>query len=125
MGDTLNVVNSPFTVTDPEAVPELPLWKQPEMIELAQQLGKMLLIGGLVLYLVLGVVRPSLKRMNQPAPPLLAEPTDEQEEPPMVTVKPNPQISQHEQNLAVARQLARDDPKLVANVVRQWVAGHE
>ena len=73
-GDTLNVVNSPFTVTDPEAVPELPLWKQPEMIELAQQLGKMLLIGGLVLYLVLGVVRPSLKRMNQPAPPLLAEP---------------------------------------------------
>ena len=57
-GDTLNVVNSPFTVTDPEAVPELPLWKQPEMIELAQQLGKMLLIGGLVLYLVLGVLRP-------------------------------------------------------------------
>jgi flagellar M-ring protein FliF len=43
----------------------------------------------------------------------------------MIAVKPNPQISQHEQNLAVARQLARDDPKLVANVVRQWVAGHE
>jgi len=124
-GDTLNVVNSPFTVTDPEAVPELPLWKQPEMIELAQQLGKMLLIGGLVLYLVLGVLRPSLKRMNQPAPPLLADATDDEDEPPMIAVKPNPQISQHEQNLAVARQLARDDPKLVANVVRQWVAGHE
>jgi flagellar M-ring protein FliF len=43
----------------------------------------------------------------------------------MVAVKPNPQISKHEQNLAAARQLARDDPKLVANVVRQWVAGHE
>ena len=57
-GDTLNVVNSPFTVTDQEAVPELPLWKQPEMIELAQQLGKNVLIGGLVLYLVLGVLRP-------------------------------------------------------------------
>jgi flagellar M-ring protein FliF len=124
-GDTLNVVNSPFTVTDPEAVPELPLWKQPEMIELAQQLGKVLLISGLVLYLVLGVVRPSLKRMNQPAPPLLTDSTEDEVEPQLVAVKPNPQISKHEQNLATARQLARDDPKLVANVVKQWVAGHE
>ncbi|WON73607.1 flagellar basal-body MS-ring/collar protein FliF [Nitrosospira sp. Is2] len=124
-GDTLNVVNSPFTVTGPEAVPELPLWKQPEMIELAQQLGKSLLIGGLVLYLVLGVLRPSLKRMNQPPPPLLAESADDQDEPPMMTMKPNPQISKHEQNLAVARQLAKDDPKLVASVVKQWVAGRE
>ena len=74
-GDTLNVVNSPFTVTDPETVPELPLWKQPEMIELAQQLGKML-IGGLVLYLVLGVLRPSLKRHQPAAPPLLTDTTE-------------------------------------------------
>ena len=29
------------------------------------------------------------------------------------------------EKLALARQLARDDPKMVANVVKQWVAGHE
>ena len=39
-GDTLNVVNSPFTDMETESMPELPLWKQPEMIELAKQIGK-------------------------------------------------------------------------------------
>ncbi|MBA4141904.1 MAG: flagellar M-ring protein FliF [Nitrosospira sp.] len=122
-GDTLNVVNSPFTEIQPEAMPELPVWKQPEMVELAHQLGKTLLIAGLILYLVLGVLRPALKRMNQP-PPSLEVQTDEQPAPAVTPViKQAPQISQHEQNLALARQLAKDDPKLVANVVKQWVTG--
>jgi flagellar M-ring protein FliF len=125
-GDTLNVVNSHFTGVEREAVPELPLWKQPEVIELAQQIGKTLLIGGLILYLVLGVLRPSLKRINQPEPPLLAESgTDEQHVQPVPALKPAPQPSEYEQRLTLARQLAKKEPKLVANVVKQWVAGHE
>lgn len=125
-GDTLNVVNSHFTGVEREAAPELPLWKQPEVIELAQQIGKTLLIGGLILYLVLGVLRPSLKRINQPEPPLLAEPeTDEQHVQPVPALTPAPQPSEYEQRLALARQLAKKEPKLVANVVKQWVAGHE
>jgi flagellar M-ring protein FliF len=125
-GDTLNVVNSHFTGVGREAAPELPLWKQPDVIELAQQIGKTLLIGGLILYLVLGVLRPSLKRINQPEPPLLAEPeTDEQHVQPVPALKPAPQPSEYEQRLTLARQLAKKEPKLVANVVKQWVAGHE
>ena len=127
-GDTLNVVNSPFTDTEEEALPEPPLWKQPEMIELAQQIGKNLLIAGLILYLVLGVLRPMLKRANQPPAPLLTETTEDKEELPVQPVpilKPaSPQYSLYEENLAFARQLARDDPKVVANVIKQWVAGH-
>ena len=106
--------------------PELPLWKQPEVIELAQQLGKTLLIGGLILYLVLGVLRPSLKRLNPPQSPLLTEPqTDDQDAQPVPALKPAPQPSEYEQRLTLARQLAKKEPKLVANVVKQWVAGHE
>ncbi len=127
-GDTLNVVNSPFSEMHQEIAPELPLWKQPEMIELAQQAGKNLLIGGLVLYLVLGVLRPMLKRTNQPPVPLLTEPGEEKEDQPVQpapALKQVPQFSQYEQNLAFARQLARDDPKVVANVVKHWVTGNE
>lgn len=127
-GDTLNVVNSPFTDTEEEALPELPLWKQPEMIELAQQIVKNLLIAGLILYLVLGVLRPMLKRANEPPAPLLTEAAEDKEELPVQPVpvlKPaSPQYSQYEENLAFVRQLARDDPKVVANVIKQWVAGH-
>jgi flagellar M-ring protein FliF len=127
-GDTLNVVNSPFTDAEEEALPELPLWKQPEMIELAQQIGKNLLIAGLILYLVLGVLRPMLKRATQPPAPILTETGKDKEELPVQPVpilKPaSPEYLQYEENLAFARQVARDDPKVVANVIKQWVAGH-
>lgn len=129
-GDTLNVVNSPFTEMQQEIPPELPLWKQPEVIELAQQAGKNLLIAGLILYLVLGVLRPMLKRVHQPAAPSpslteTAENNEGQAVPPPPALKQVPQFSQYEQNLTFARQLARDDPKVVANVVKQWVTGNE
>ncbi len=123
-GDTLNVVNSPFADPEHESMPEVPLWKQPEMVELAQQIAKTVLIGGLILYLVLGILRPSLKRMNQPPPPLLTEQPDDSAVQAIPIPMQIPQVSKHEQNLAFARQLAKDDPKLVANVVKQWVAGN-
>lgn len=128
-GDTLNVVNSPFTDIEQDVLPEVPLWKQPEMIDLAQQTGKNLLIGALILYLVLGVLRPMLKRANQPPPPLLTDSTgnneDKIEQQPAPALAAVPQSSGYEQNLALARQLARDDPKMVAGIVKQWVTGNE
>ena len=125
-GDTLNVVNSAFADIERELIPELPLWKQPDMVELGQQIAKTLLISALILYLVLGVLRPLLKRINPPpAPPLPVEQRDDSVPHVIPAPKPPLQISQHEQTLALARQLARDDPKMVANVVKQWVAGHE
>jgi flagellar M-ring protein FliF len=130
-GDSLNVVNSAFTDVEKEAIPDLPLWQQPEMIELAKQIAKTALIGALIAYLVLGVLRPMLKRMNQPAgaspasSPMLTEQKEDQPLPSTPVMKQVPQLSQPDQNLALARQLARDDPQMVASVVRHWVAGHE
>jgi flagellar M-ring protein FliF len=122
------VVNSPFTDMEREAVPELPLWRQPEMIELAKQIVKTLLIGALVLYLVLGVLRPMLKRLNEPPPPspapLLAESSADEALQSIPAPPQASQLSHHDQRLALARQLARDDPKMVASVIKQWV-NHE
>ncbi len=126
-GDSLNVVNSPFTITEREAVPELPLYQQPEMIELGKQSAKTLLIGALILYLVLGVLRPMLKRMNEPPAqlsPVLAE-VDENQSSQSPSLQQAAQLTQQDQKLALTRQLARDDPKMVASVVKQWVAGRE
>ncbi|ARO88045.1 flagellar M-ring protein FliF [Nitrosospira lacus] len=125
-GDTLNVVNSPFTDIAKEPVPELPLWQQPEMIELAKEIAKNVLIAALILYLVLGVLRPMLRRMSQPpaeAPALLTGNSEDQEAAP--ALQQAPQLSQYDEKLALARQMARDDPKMVATVVKKWVAGHD
>lgn len=140
-GDTLNVVNSPFTVEeDPEA--NLPWWRQRANIELAKQAGKWLLIGIIGLYLWFGVIRPALRKHLAPPPP--AEPSlagaggvagaageggaeggAAGAEGGAAGEGGPAELSAYERNLQYARQVARQDPKIVATVVKAWVGGDE
>ncbi|WP_287497112.1 flagellar basal-body MS-ring/collar protein FliF [Pandoraea sp. CB10b_02] len=130
-GDTLNVVNSPFTVEeDPEA--NLPWWRQRQNIELAKQVGKWALISLIGLYLWFGVIRPAIRKHLSPPPP--AEPTlagaagadgaqDAEGEGADGESGKKGELSAYERNLQYARQVARQDPKIVATVVKSWVGG--
>ena len=62
-GDTLNVVNSPFAGPEKETIVELPLWKQPDTIEMAKQLGRYLLIAAVIAYLFFGYLKPMLYKL--------------------------------------------------------------
>ena len=72
-GDSLNVVNSPFTQPRDET-PELPLWKQPDMIELAKTLAGYLMLALLAMFLWFKVARPVLRKYTAPPLPAPAEP---------------------------------------------------
>jgi flagellar M-ring protein FliF len=115
--DTLNLVNAPFTQSVPEEVEPAPLWKDPEVLTNAKEIGRNLLIAGIALYLVLGVLRPMLRSFAAPPPePRLLARVEE------VGERPEHSAATYEANLQTAKQIARQDPKLVANVVRGWVA---
>lgn len=117
-GDTLNLVNVPFSQAAPREVEETPVWKSPELLTSAKEIGRNLLIAGIALYLVLGVLRPMLRSFaSPPAPPQLASPP----ELPALSALHQAQAT-YEANLNAAKQIARQDPRLVANVVRGWVA---
>jgi flagellar M-ring protein FliF len=119
-GDSLSVANSPFSVPDKEVLPETPLWKQTEVIESAKLIGKHLLIAGILLFLVLRVMRPMLKSfataVSAPPAPLLAQDGGDGAAP--------RQIENQQQNIDRAKKIAREDPQVVANVVKEWVAGN-
>ena len=68
-GDSLNVVNSPFTAENAKE-PEPPLWKQPQMIDLAKTGVGYLLLALLAMFLWFKVARPVLRKYT--APPLPA-----------------------------------------------------
>lgn len=124
-GDSVNVVNAPFTqlpVETPEPEPSafagVDLWG----------IGKQLLAIGLVIFLALGVLRPVLRelaRKGKTMPPVLQNGmalADDQ-----LTLGaghtgalPRPPAS-FEDNLDAVRTLASQDPKRVAQVVRNWV----
>jgi len=117
-GDSISVVNSAFKKPDVEEVAELPVWKQPQTVELVKDTGKHLLIGALALYLLLGIVRPMLRNLTQ-APPLVAQellPEAAGGVQAAATV-----ASGYDQTLQSAKQIAKQDPKVVANVVKAWV----
>lgn len=118
-GDSLNVVNAAFNEPEREVVPELPLWKQPDNIAMAKDAGRYLLFALLIGYLVFGVLRPALRRAAEHAP-ALPEPG---------SVVAGQHIPAHsapgEDPLMRARRIAREDPKIVANVVKTWVNQNE
>ena len=116
-GDTLNLVNVPFTQPVPPQVEETPVWKSPELLTSAKEIGRNLLIAGIALYLALGVLRPMLRSFA--TPPSLPQPTSLPEAPSLDALQQAQ--ATYEANLQAAKQIARQDPKLVANVVRGWV----
>lgn len=131
-GDTLSVVNSPFTLVE-TSTPEVPLWQQPQNVELAKELFKYLLIAGIVAYLLLGIVRPILRTMF-PGPaaaggagsPVAGAGTaggpgqtlavvDDEE------ASINIALASYEHKLDKARQIATEEPKMVANIIKDWI----
>ncbi|MFS8980437.1 flagellar basal-body MS-ring/collar protein FliF [Cupriavidus necator] len=125
-GDSINVVNSPFTADREAVTPEVPLWKQPEMIDLAKTGAGYLLLTLLVLFAWFKVARPILRRYT--TPPLPApEAKDETEAVLLPPEEPaNPEVlrltAKYESDLALVRDAAQRDPRLVASVIKNWIS---
>ena len=134
-GDSVNLMNTPFQV---EATPttDIPLWKQPEMIELAKTLAwpvGAVLFAALVL---MGLVRPALKGASPEAAKARATPvaggqldaleseTPERPALPAPSAKNEVLPATPEQlRLEEARVLAKENPMAVANILKTWLNG--
>jgi flagellar M-ring protein FliF len=124
-GDRVNVINASFVKPDQiEELPEIPIWKQDWVLDLAKQaLGVFF-----VLYLVFGILRPVMRKLatHQPIKAITEESEDDVDED-QITLSDDSQqklLASHEDNLTMAKSMVAQDPKLVAQVVKNWVA-HE
>ena len=118
--DSVSVINIPFNENALEKPEEVAFWQQSEVIGLAREIAIGLIVAIAVLYLILGVIRPAVRQMTAPPPP--PEP-----------VVPNyglnlppeagaaGEVEAAEDPLERVRRFARDNPQVVANVIRQWV----
>jgi flagellar M-ring protein FliF len=127
-GDSLNVVNSPFT-SDVKTEPEVPVWKQPHMIDLAKTGVGYLLLALLAVFLWFKVARPVLRKYTAalPAPTETAAATEAVLLPP--EEETNPEVlrlaAKYESDLALVRDAAQRDLRLVASVIKTWMANDE
>ena len=120
-GDSVKVINAPFKVDVPAQV-AVPLWKQPELLDMLRAAAVPAGLAFVALLLFFGLVRPTLKvALAAPPPPapgstMMAVVDDVQQLPAL----PAPQRAEH---LEGARALAKENPAAVAGIVRGWVNG--
>lgn len=138
-GDSLNVVNSQFAREPRETVPALPIWKQPETLQTGKEVGRYVLIGGVLCYLFFWHLRPMLRRLSgkdaQDAKAMAALPAPAGEDGAagekteirdgVLVRKDDPPPNSYLANLTAAKQLAKSDPKVVASVVKNWIGGND
>lgn len=118
-GDSLNVVNAAFNLPAPEKVEEISFWEKPRFEAGAMAVIKFIAIAIVLWLLVFRILMPILRQLAIPPPAL---PMAEAGRDVMAKGREN---AGYQDNLQAARQLARQDPKVVANVVKEWVGGGE
>ncbi|HCR9736915.1 flagellar basal-body MS-ring/collar protein FliF [Citrobacter sp. FR21RM1OL9030] len=129
-GDTLNVVNSPFTATD-DLGGELPFWKQQAFIEQLISAGRWLLVLLVAWILWRKAVRPQLARRAEETKVAQeqAQVRHETEEAVEVRLSKDEQTQQRRANQRLGaevmsqriREMSDNDPRVVALVIRQWM----
>jgi len=123
-GDTLSVANSPFTAPEVEKLPDQPFWKQPDNVDMAQSSVRYLVMALVIAFLYFKILRPLTKRMG----PVIAGndaaggANAALRGPDGTLALPQGQsIPNHEDRLLTAKNMARQNPQAVANVVKNWV----
>ncbi len=125
-GDSVNVVNAAFT--DSKVELDIPLWKDPDNVAMAKSLLKNLLIFGLAFYLVFGVLRPILRDMVKPPEPEKSEAEESSIEGGVdetglqLDGEGHAHLDSYSEILAKVREFAKADPKVTADIVKEWMA---
>lgn len=140
-GDSLSVVNSSFMPEIAETFPEVPLWKDPNNINMAKDWLKNGLVLLVLFILYRRFLRPLLRKLSpeeEKKDKLAREEEEDQDAIVSISgagVDENdvddtsntraPSERGYKRNLEGVRQMAKENPKMVASIVTNWVNGNE
>lgn len=123
-GDSVNVINVPFTKVEFEPLPETPIYEEAWVWDIAKQV-----LGGLaVLFVIFGVLKPVMKNLAI-APPItkIISESDEELDEDQLSLSGGEdrrrlaKVASYEENLQLAQSLAAQEPKRVVQVVKNWM----
>ncbi len=142
-GDTLNVTNAPFDGVDKpaEAVVEPDWWRDPANMPLFKDLARYAFVAAVIAFLYFRflrpLLRPAIKKFDE-ATAVPEEPKEEDkaegEEGEEEAAPDEEDLEEEEKirrdmgyraNLKLAKDLANEDPRIVANVIKAWLGTNE
>ena len=127
-GDAINIMNSQFTEQADAAVPDMPIWRDPQITSLALSVLKHVGLIILGLLTILMVIRPAMRSLKSEEPEALPPPgtapgsqlnetvEDDVELPPPTEPEALPPAPEE------VLRIAQNSPAAVAHVVRAWVS---
>ncbi len=123
-GDSVNLMNASFLEPElMEPLPDIPIWQEPWVLDIAKQTAGA--IG--ILLLVFGILRPVMKNLAGIGSRAAARPVNgelqlgaEQGGPGGVAQLP-PGVTSYDQQVQLAQSIAGQSPKRAANVMSEWV----
>ncbi len=141
-GDAVSVANSPFDGVDRPFEPTREWWRDPANLPMAKELAKFLITALILLYIFLRIVRPMMRPvfkkiddLNAPPPPPPEpepepEPEVDHEDPAMIAeeelrMMEENTVRSYRDNLALAKKLASEDPRIVANIIKDWMGAND
>jgi len=121
-GDSVNVMNTGFADLDAmESIPEIPMWEQSWFWSVVKQT----LAGLAVLFLIFGVLKPTVRSLANYQP--VKEVEDDLADDQLTLTGADgaallEEMPVYENDLMAAKSLAHDEPKRVAQVVKDWIS---
>ena len=126
-GDTVSVANAPFSTVD-QVDSDFPLWKDPDILSLLKSLFKYGAIAAIVAYLLFKIVLPLSKAMLEDSQKhhrgslggninVLSNEEEQEELPPSAAEALSKKLDE-------ARDLAQQDPKVIANIIKDWTGSN-
>jgi flagellar M-ring protein FliF len=139
-GDTMNVANAPFDGVDRPDENGPDWYKDPSNLPLAMEIGKYVLLAAVIAFLYFRILRPLLRPVMNKFDEATAVPEedkdDEDDSHAVVDLDGKPLLGpdgmpieeeeaprerSYRANLAMAKEMAINDPRIVANVIKAWV----
>ncbi|MDH5392544.1 MAG: flagellar basal-body MS-ring/collar protein FliF [Gammaproteobacteria bacterium] len=118
-GDRVNVISAPFLLPDELEPLDVPFYEQEWFWPTMKQTAGVLL----VLYIVFGVLKPSLRNLSNYRPPVVIHTPEEDELEGKVEddgAIPLPDLN--DKKVEFAKAMVEHDPRRVAKVVKDWVS---
>jgi len=134
-GDTLNVTNAPFDGVDKPDEQTPDWWKDPANLPLAKDIARYAFIAMVLAFLWFRFLRPLLKPAIKKFDEVVAIPPEPEPEEPEPEPEPDPdeearvkreveeqqKVMVYKSNMEMAKELAKNDPRIVANVIKEWL----
>jgi flagellar M-ring protein FliF len=120
-GDSMNLVNAPFTTEELSKPVDMPMWMNPELLVIGKEVSKYLGLLLLAFIVINKTIKPTIKVAQQHAETRRIQATiDDPLSLAAIDSDPNPSARSNQATQKILGQ-ARQDPSAVANVVKNWV----